>query len=163
MLAMPDMLVRLYDMPELNNNRAQKEGVAIKRALGLDKNKILDFIRNNFSDGWVCECERAMFNDPISCYIAVKDEEVIGFACYDSTAKGVFGPTGIKEAARGKGIGEALLHACLHSMREKGYAYAVIGWVSDAIEFYKKTAGAEVIEGSEPQNSIYKNLISTKI
>lgn len=161
MLAMPDMLVRLYNMPEIDNSRAQKEGVAVKRAMALDKTKILTFVRENFEDeGWVSECERAIFNDPISCYIAVKDEEVIGFACYDATAKGVFGPMGIKETARGKGIGEALLRACLHSMKEKGYAYAAIGWVTDAVEFYKKAVGAEVIEGSLPEKSVYKNLIS---
>ena len=159
---MPDMLVRLYDMPKVSKDRSQKEGVVIKRALALDKSKVLDFVRRNFEDGWVNECEYAMFNDPISCYVAVKDEEVVGFACYDATAKGVFGPTGIKEAARGKGIGEALLHACLNSMKEKGYAYAVIGWVTDTIGFYKKAAGAEVIEGSSVETSIYKNLIATK-
>ena len=155
------MLVRLYDMPKAGNDCLQKDGVTIKRALALDKSKILDFVRKNFDEGWVYECERAIFNDPVSCYIAVKDEELIGFACYDATAKGVFGPTGIKESARGKGIGEALLHACLNSMREKGYAYAIIGWVSDTIQFYQKAAGAEVIQGSSPETSIYKNLIST--
>jgi len=160
---MPDMLVRLYDMPEdFDDSPLKKDGVAIKRALVLDRDTILDYVRSNFNDSWVCECEYALFNDPISCYIAVKDKTIIGFACYDTTAKGVFGPMGVTEAFRGKGIGEALLRSCLNSMREKGYAYTVIAWVTDAIPFYKKTVNAEVIEGSSVMNSIYKNLISSE-
>ncbi len=31
----------------------------------------------------------------------------------------------------------------------KGYAYAVIGWAGPT-EFYEKTVGATIIEGSEP-------------
>ena len=157
---MPDMLVRLYDMPDQSKKRPLEEGIVIKRALNLDRSKIVDFVKANFSEGWVNECKRAMNNDPVSCYIAVKDGAVIGFACYDSTAKGMFGPTGILESARGKGVGDALLNACMVSMREKGYAYAIIGWVTDTVEFYKKSVGAEIIEGATTRKSIYQNLIS---
>jgi predicted GNAT family acetyltransferase len=45
----------------------------------------------------------------------------------DATMKGFFGPTGVDEAQRGKGIGEALLIATLKGMREAGHAYGVIG------------------------------------
>ena len=45
-------------------------------------------------------------------------------------------------------------------MKEYGYAYAVIGWVSDAEQSYRKTVGAEYIKGGSPENSIYSNLIS---
>jgi len=159
---MPDMLVRLYDMPEVfDESRLIEHKVAIKQALALDKSIIVEFVRRNFNDGWGSECERAINNDPVSCYIAVKDNTIIGFACYDATAKGFFGPIGVAEAARGKNVGEALLWRCLHSMKEKGYAYAIIGWVTDARAFYEKTVRAEVIEGSSAEKSIYNNLISS--
>ena len=45
-------------------------------------------------------------------------------------------------------------------MREYGYAYAVIGWVSDAELFYRKTVGAEWIRGGNPENSVYSGMIS---
>ena len=45
-------------------------------------------------------------------------------------------------------------------MREQGYGYAIIGWTAkDAIPFYQKEAGAVLIENSEPENSIYSNMI----
>ena len=37
--------------------------------------------------------------------------------------------------------------------------YAVIGWVGDAEPFYRKTVGAELIKGGNPENSIYSNMI----
>lgn len=41
-------------------------------------------------------------------------------------------------------------------MREQGYAYAIIGGVGP-VEFYAKTVGAVVIEGSDP--GIYRGMI----
>ena len=75
----------------------------------------------------------------------------VPFACFDATAKGVFGPTGTTPDARGRGIGAALLQASLAAMREAGYAYAVIGGASDEVKgFYQKSVGASEIAGSEP-------------
>ena len=54
-------------------------------------------------------------------------KEIVGFACYDATCMNFFGPTGVKESERGKGVGKALLLAALHAMKEQGYAYAIIG------------------------------------
>ena len=156
---MPDMLVKLYDMPKIDTEkRVKDEGVVIKRAMALDKERVKEFAKTNFGFDWENECERAISNSPPSCYIAVKDKEIVGFACYDATGLGFFGPTGVAKASSGKGIGKALLGKCLESMKEKGYGYAIIGYVTDAIDFYAKACGAEVIEGSSPEKSIYSNL-----
>jgi predicted N-acetyltransferase YhbS len=74
---------------------------------------------------------------------------VTGFACYDAAALGVFGPTGVAGERRGRGLGKALLLACLHDMAARGYAYAVIGG-SGPDAFYERTVGAVKIPGSEP-------------
>ena len=34
-------------------------------------------------------------------------------------------------------------------MRNEGYAYAIVGW-AESIDFYKRTVGAVVIDGSDP-------------
>ncbi|MCL2284920.1 MAG: GNAT family N-acetyltransferase [Firmicutes bacterium] len=155
---MPDMLVKLYHMPKNDTEeRMEKEGIQIKRAMALDKNVIVDFVKNNFGYSWETECEKAIFNQPASCYIATKDKKIVGFACYDGTALGYFGPTGVLPDERGKGIGKALLFKCLESMKEKGYGYAIIGFVGP-VSFYEKAVGAAVIEGSSPETSVYSNL-----
>ncbi len=150
-----DMLVNLMQLPKLPE---LMEDIKIKRALIVDKKKILNFVNEHFA-GWDCEVEKALMLNPGGCFIAVKDKEIVGFACYDSTALDFFGPTGIREDMRGKGVGKALLIRTLHAMRESGYAYAVIGAVGDAAEFYEKTVGARYIEGGEIRNSVYSQLI----
>ncbi len=150
-----DMIVSLMDLPE----RKELENIKIKRAFGGEKDKVLDYIRKNFSVSWANEAERSILQDISKCFIATQDGEILGFACYDASARGFFGPTGVTESARGKGVGGALLLKTLESMREYGYAYAIIGWVSDAEMFYRKMVGAEFIKGGEPENSIYKNMI----
>jgi len=150
-----DMIVSLTSLPQYK----VQEGVKLKRAFVGDKRYLLDFIRANFSEGWVYEAERALMQDAGKCFIATENGKLLGFACFDATAKGFFGPIGILEEQRGKGIGTALLIRTLEAMREYGYGYAIIGWVDDAEQFYRKTVGAEFIKGGEPQNSVYSNLI----
>ena len=160
---MPDMLVNLYTMPKIDMEaRMSEEGITIKRAMVLDKEKIVEFVKANFADiciEWAYECEKAIFNNPPSCYLAVKDNEILGFACYNASALGFFGPTGVVPSAQGKGIGKALLGRCLESMKELGYGYAIIGYVTDAISFYENVVNATVIEGSSTDKSVYCNLI----
>lgn len=153
-----DYLVKLYDLPSSSpsTEKAASHGVTIHRAMGLDRTKILDFIRKNFHAIWVDECTLALSAQPTTCFIAVKDKQVIGFACYDATAKGFFGPTGVLESYRGKGVGTALLYRTLEAMREAGYGYAVIGWVTDALEFYQKTLDILEIPGSFP--GVYQHM-----
>lgn len=161
---MADMLVKLYALEDedLFVSRYQDNGIIIKQAYRGDKHIIMDFIKKNFDANlWPNECERAMNNDPVSCFIAVKEKKLIGFSCYDGTTRGFFGPIGVKEEYRKHGIGGFLLKRTLFAMREYGYAYAVIGWADpDAFSFYKRYAGAEVIEGSSNEKSAYRNMIT---
>jgi predicted N-acetyltransferase YhbS len=53
------------------------------------------------------------------------------------------------EAYRGQGLGTVLLLECLRSMKELGYAYAIIGGVGPN-EFYAKAVGAIEIPDSTP-------------
>jgi GNAT superfamily N-acetyltransferase len=148
---MTDMLVKLYDLPPLAPAVAQcaAHGVDIRRALVVEKHLVLLWIGEHFSQGWVNECDGAFARLPAACFIATQDNAVIGFACYDVEWKGVFGPMGVSEEVRGKGVGAALLLACLHDMVAQGYAYAVIGWTGPQ-EFYTKICGATPIENSRP-------------
>lgn len=147
---MADMLVKLYDLPE-SVEHFLEDGIVIKRALALDKSLVLDYVKQISSIRAFNECEYAFTNHPVSCYIAVKDKQVIGYACYDVTAKNFFGPTVVSPEFRGFGIGKALLLKSLISMREAGYGYAIIGGAAaTAIPFYEKVVGATLIENSKP-------------
>jgi len=152
---MPDMLARLYTLPDHHELLAQlhADGITIRRVIPPEKHLVVEWVRNTFSENWATEVERAILNTPITCIIAVHDGALLGFACYDATFLGYFGPTGVLESERGKGIGKALLLATLHAMHEHGYGYAIIGWVGPA-EFYTKCCSAELIADSTPGNYV---------
>lgn len=154
-----DMLVRLWNLPEKGPvlERLAGQGVRVKRVIAPDRGRVLAFVQRHFGDGWMHECEAALGTVPSTCYVAVKDRQVIGFACYEATGKDYFGPIGVDPACRAAGVGTGLLLSCLHSMWELGYAYAIIGWVGEAAPFYEKTVNAFPIPDSHP--AIYQNLI----
>ncbi len=156
---MPDMLVKLYTLPELDDvlRQQHENGVDIRRALALEKHLVVEWVKKTFKNPfWTNECEIAFPRQPVSCFIAVEKGQIIGFACHDTTCKNFFGPTGVTEACRGRGTGKALLLACLHAMKAQGYAYAIIGWVGPT-EFYSKIVSAVEIEDSEP--GIYRGIL----
>ncbi|MEP2943071.1 MAG: GNAT family N-acetyltransferase [Hyphomicrobiales bacterium] len=143
---MPDLLVKLYELPNKRPNLAK--GIIVRPVMAAEISIMRDWIEKNFSRGWADEFERGAHASPVGSLIAVEDRTPLGFACYDATAIGLFGPTGVDSAQRGKGIGSALLFATLDAMKAKGHVYAVIGWAGP-VDYYEKIVGASVIEGSE--------------
>lgn len=159
---MPDMLVKLYDMPATVPGLAELEakGIRIKRALPQDKFAIVQYVQETFGKRWAGECDVCFSNKPVSTFVAQSGREVIGFACYDSTCLDFFGPVGVSEQWRSCGVGKALVYSCLLSMRDIGYAYAIIGGVGDALEYYRRHFGALPIEGSFP--GVYARAIGSE-
>lgn len=147
---MIDMLVRLYDLPDSSElySEVTAKGVTLRRARAFEKHTVAAFART-FSEKWQSEVEVALTRQPVACFIATKDKKILGFACFDTTQRGFFGPTGVSEDARGLGLGKALLMKALEALREIGYAYAIIGGVGPR-EFYEKACGAIEIPGSDP-------------
>ena len=147
---MPDMLVRLYDLPDPDEcyRRAQEAGASVRRAEPWDRFALRSFIEANFWATWAPEADLAFSGHPISGFVAVIEGRIVGFAVYECSRRGFFGPTGVREDLHGRGLGAALLLRCLEAMREMGYAYAVIGGVGPEA-FYEKVCGAFVIPGSE--------------
>ena len=148
---MIDMLVRLYDLPDSSEvyRRVEEAGVILRRPNGYERHILAHWVGEHFSPKWVSETKVAFSGHPVRAFMATKDKKILGFACYETTLKGYFGPTGVSEDARGSGIGKALLFKALEAMRDDGYAYAVIGGVGPR-EFYEKACGAFEIPGSDP-------------
>ena len=157
---MTDMLVKLYELHHdwsfADQQRAY--GITIRKPLGTEKHVTIAWVKEHFGSIWTSETDMAFSRTPISCFIAVKERQLIGFGCYDATALGYFGPVGVAEAARGKGTGKALLRACLLDMKLKGYGYAIIGF-TDVVDFYHNAVGAVEIPDSSP--GIWKTWVRT--
>ncbi|GIW13581.1 MAG: hypothetical protein KatS3mg062_1020 [Tepidiforma sp.] len=152
---MTDMLVRLYDLPPAAPllQRLAAGGIVCRRPEAYERSAVLAFVRTHFPQ-WADEAAVALSRAPATCYVAAYGDQVVGFACFHAARPNFFGPTGVAEAYRRRGIGAALLLCCLHAMAAEGYAYAIIGGVGPAA-FYERVAGAIVIPGSEP--GIYRN------
>ncbi len=146
-----DMLVKLYDLPEINVllGSLAGSGILVRRGLVPEKHIVISWVAATFSQAWSSECQMSFSRHPVSCFLAVKENTLVGFACYEATFKGYFGPMGVLPGYRGRGIGKALLISCLKAMAEEGYQYAIIGGVGPA-EFYVKTVAAIEIPGSTP-------------
>jgi len=157
---MHDMLVKLYELPSLTEalDAMSARGISVRRVLAPETPVVTGWVQTKFATS-AAEVGIACSRLPISCFIAVRDREILGFACHDATARNFFGPEAVAAEERGRGLGRALLLATLHAQREQGYAYAIIGGVGPA-DFYAKCVGAIPIPGSTP--GIYLGMLRPK-
>jgi len=156
-----DMLVRLYDLPPVAPvlEKLAGEGIRIMRAFAPNREHIIAWVRKHSSEYAAGEAGVAMSSPRPTLFIASRGNDILGYACYNATAPDFFGPTKVLEEEQGKGIGKALLLACMHALREEGYGYAIIGSVGP-VEFYEKCVGAVRIENSTP--GLYGDLLRIK-
>ena len=155
---MPDLLVSLLKLPPLEPliDELREQGVNIRRAQAFEISPVREFIEKSFSVAWADEISVGFANKPVTVYIATRANRVIGFAACECTRKAFFGPMGVVENERGRGIGKALLMAALWGQRELGYVYGIIGGAGP-MRFYEEAVGAIVIPDSGP--GIYDDLL----
>lgn len=153
------MLVRLYDQPDAAPYyaRAAAAGCRVLRAEPWERESVRRFVSEHFQQMWAVEADRAYSHTRVTAFVATREADIVGFAVYECTRRGYFGPASVREELRGAGLGAALLFRCLESMQDMGYAYAVIGGVGPAA-FYEKVCGAFVTPGSEV--GVYARCIS---
>jgi GNAT superfamily N-acetyltransferase len=151
---MPDLLVNLLKLPA--REAIADPGINIRRAQTFEITPVREFIENDFSIAWADEVSVGFANKPVTVFIATRGGHVVGFAGYECTRKAYFGPTGVAENERGRGIGKALLIESLWGLRELGYVYGIIG-AAGPVDFYQQAVGAIVIPESEP--GIYTDLL----
>jgi GNAT superfamily N-acetyltransferase len=144
---MADLLVKLYNLKPPKT--PTPDGITVRRAFAAEKRLVAQWVAKHFGERWASECEISFTRQPVACFIATNNLDVLGFATYDATARGFFGPTGVAESARHKGIGRALLSAALQDMAAQGYAYGIIG-ATTSLDFYRKEVDAIEIQDSTP-------------
>jgi predicted N-acetyltransferase YhbS len=154
---MPDLLVNLLKLPSIESEGVREFNV--RRAQPFELTPVRRFVTDNFSRNWADEIAVGFAHQPISVFVATMEREIVGFAGYECTRRGFFGPTGVASAARGKGIGAMLVLEALAALREMGYVYAIIG-AAGPVRFYQKTVGAIIIPDSEP--GIYTDMLKTE-
>src|ERR1044071_302668 len=112
---MPDMLVNLLKLPSqeplLTNLR--EAGIIVRRAQAFEIRRVGEFVDKEFASTWADEISVGYSNKPVTVFVAIQEGEVVGFGAYECTRRAFFGPTGVLESLRGKGVGKALLLACL--------------------------------------------------
>ncbi|MED2183531.1 GNAT family N-acetyltransferase [Bacillus wiedmannii] len=120
----------------------------VRKANLSDFEKLASFVNEEFGERWLRSIEYGFrtYKENLPIYIAEQEEVIVGFACYDVVRgkKGMFGPMGTTKQNRVKGVGKQLLHRCLHSMKQEGYEYAIIGQAGP-IEFYERNCDARLI------------------
>ena len=95
-------------------------------------------------------------NSPAEVQLAYAEDGILGFALYFRTFSTFLGRPGIyledlyvRESARGRGVGEALLSQLAHRTLEIGggrLEWAVLNWNEPAIGFYQKMGAAPLDE-----------------
>ena len=119
-------------------------GVAVRRAGASDREAVRAFLAEHWP-AWRPEIETTFAQEPVSLWLAFRDDALLGFSAYDANNVGTawFGPMGTAEAARGLGIGGVLCRRCLADLKAQGHARATIPWVAP-VGFYAHHAGARV-------------------
>jgi predicted N-acetyltransferase YhbS len=144
-----NVLVELRANPRVSAPHAQAlaaacPGYEIRRARPGDADALTAMITTGFSAAWAFETGQAMRAQPPAVHVAVerRSGELAAFAAHDGNNRGLgwFGPTGTLPAHRGRGLGAALLCACLVDVVGAGHAVCEVAWIGPRA-FYDRVAG----------------------
>lgn len=122
------------------------DGIAIRPATTDEAEPVIKFAHNHFShwESYVASAfARLAGNDSATTvHIAFDHRDVIGFALTDGER---FGPFGVNEAYRGRGIGAVLLSQTLMAMRAANIHLAYFLWTSEQTSRLYSRHGFETV------------------
>jgi mycothiol synthase len=145
--ARTNVLIAVRDNPRVTAARAADlvaraiaTGYEVRRARP-DETALCDAIAAGFGGAWPFEIARALEHDPPGVHVALADGAYAAFAAHDGNNRGLgwFGPTGTWPEHRGRGLGEALLLACLVDVAHD-HERCEVAWIGPR-PFYEKAAG----------------------
>ena len=143
-----NLLIDVAGNPRVSAARAAElasraDGYQVRRARPSDRAALSAQVALGFSRAWAFEIERALDQDPPAVHLALTPEgDLAAFAAHDGNNRGLgwFGPAGTFEPHRRRGLGEALLVACLVDVAAAGHATCTIAWIGPR-SFYERAAG----------------------
>ena len=113
----------------------EAEGYTFKTAASSDLVELIRFANEKFNPDWGRAIREGILQGlPLSrIFVARHRNRLVGF-CLHGGYEGIperFGPFGVDEEQRGKGLGKILLHLCLSSMRAEGLHGAWFLWTGE--------------------------------
>jgi len=141
-LAMDSALWPKFKYPanvEEKEEKLRKEGIEIKALSTPYIYPLMKFLEKHMPADWYRHARELLLHDrKDQVFIAVKGTEVVGYCQYWG-GEGYewympgshFGPFGVREDMRGKGIGTVLLYKCLKAMKKNGIHNAFVLWTGE--------------------------------
>ncbi|WP_078394445.1 hypothetical protein [Shouchella patagoniensis] len=85
--------------------RQYSNSLSYRNAEANDSEALTAFTKNEFGERWLPSIRSGFSKIEIPIFLARKNDEIIGFACFDvvRNEKGLFGPMGTAETNRVKG------------------------------------------------------------
>jgi GNAT superfamily N-acetyltransferase len=125
-------------------DRCRAAGYVLRRAHP-DERDLLAAVAESFGGAWPWELELALASTPPAVHVALDPSSstapYAGFAAHDGNNRGLgwFGPAGTWADHRGKGLGEALLLACLVDVAAT-HSVCEVAWIGPRA-FYQRSVG----------------------
>ena len=148
-----DLVISIVASPrdmivDLNQDFSVKkiDGIIVRKVSIEDKDKVIEFVLKNFYERWTKTILNGFETIGLPIYIALKDDDIIGFAGYNisKNREKYFGPLGVLKKYRNQDVGRLLVVSCMQDMKSLGYKTCTIGYGS-TIEFYKNVCNAEYL------------------
>jgi hypothetical protein len=133
-----NLLIDVRGNPRLDRATSTR-GYEIRRADAAEGDALAAAIAAEFGGAWPFETARAL--EVGGVHVAVKGGGYAAFAAHDGNNQGLgwFGPAGTWSSHRGRGLGEALLLACLRDVAAK-HPQCEVAWIGPR-RFYEQSAG----------------------
>ncbi|MCG8425280.1 MAG: GNAT family N-acetyltransferase [Proteobacteria bacterium] len=146
-----NLLIDVLDNPRVTPaiadtlaDACKRHNYLVRRANQTDAAALDAMIRAEFSAGWAFEVGRALGRARSGVHVAVHQpsRQIAAFAAHDGNNRGLgwFGPAGTLPDHRGRGLGRALLVACLLDVAAAGHPVCEVAWIGPR-EFYDRVAG----------------------
>lgn len=135
-----------YSIPEKTQEmieRLKGEGISFNKYSISYMEKLLAFAEAEFDAGWVRNILQAIRNGEAEDTILIAtgiEDQVIGYCMRKIDGNDArFGPIGVKESIRSKGIGGILFDLQMREMQKRGIFYAYFLWTHGAaMRFYER-------------------------
>lgn len=120
-----------------------EEGVFIEYFQREYTHKLLSFLETEFPGDWASVIRERIRKkcDPSDIVIARRGDDVVGYCQVDGEH---FGPFGVHNSLRGKGVGTVLIIKAMLYAKQKGIRHLWLAWTG-AVDFYSRKAGFKVI------------------